>query len=118
MERSFPCARAWQATRRYCISSSPAEALRCARLPDVPRMPWTDAVCISQYDHEEKAQQVSIMSLIYRKAAGVLAWLGPAGLHTAEAITAATRHPYKLVTEAERDSAKGLCSRLWVRGVW
>ncbi|PSN58661.1 hypothetical protein BS50DRAFT_447644, partial [Corynespora cassiicola Philippines] len=37
---------------------------------------WIDAICINQYDDEEKGWQVGLMGKIYRQACGVLAWLG------------------------------------------
>lgn len=39
---------------------------------------WIDAVCINQNDNVEKSSQVGQMGNIYREAALVLAWLGPA----------------------------------------
>ncbi|KAH7074048.1 heterokaryon incompatibility protein-domain-containing protein [Paraphoma chrysanthemicola] len=37
---------------------------------------WVDAICIHQADIEERARQVEMMGLIYRKAREVLVWLG------------------------------------------
>ena len=39
---------------------------------------WIDAICINQTDTAEKNHQVRQMANIYRNAAGVLIWLGPA----------------------------------------
>lgn len=39
---------------------------------------WIDAVCINQWDMEEKGWQVRLMGDIYQQAFGVLAWLGAA----------------------------------------
>lgn len=38
---------------------------------------WVDAVCISQNDLEEKAQQIPLMRHIYAGCLEVLVWLGP-----------------------------------------
>ncbi|KAN0089070.1 HET domain containing protein [Hyaloscypha variabilis] len=38
---------------------------------------WVDAICINQSDNEERNAQVAMMSSIYKKAWGVIAWLGP-----------------------------------------
>lgn len=40
---------------------------------------WLDILCVNQNDAEERAQQASIMSEIYAKAARVLIWLGSGG---------------------------------------
>jgi hypothetical protein len=37
---------------------------------------WIDALCINQFDEEEKNEQVNKMALIYRKAYNVNIWLG------------------------------------------
>lgn len=38
---------------------------------------WVDAICINQHDLAEKAIVVPRMNLIYRRASGVIVWLGP-----------------------------------------
>ena len=52
------------------------EALRRMRLPDQFRVLWIDALCISQSDLDEKAQQVHMIGKIVSLASSVLAWLG------------------------------------------
>lgn len=37
---------------------------------------WADAICINQWDMQEKAQQISFMGEIYRKCSKVYCWLG------------------------------------------
>ena len=37
---------------------------------------WCDAICINQFDLQEKAHQVRIMFRIFEKAENVIAWLG------------------------------------------
>lgn len=53
-------------------------ALRHLRPPDTSRTVWIDAICINQAVLAERGQQVQLMPLIYRRAASVTVWLGPA----------------------------------------
>ena len=46
------------------------------RLSAQPRVLWIDALCISQSDLVEKAQQVHMIGKIVHHASSVLAWLG------------------------------------------
>ncbi|KAL6707265.1 hypothetical protein ACN47E_004253 [Coniothyrium glycines] len=51
-----------------------------------PRVIWADALCINQSDIEERQRQVKIMGSIYREAAQVVTYVGPADEDTAMAI--------------------------------
>ncbi|KAI1739227.1 heterokaryon incompatibility protein-domain-containing protein [Xylaria scruposa] len=53
------------------------ELLRFARLPQVTRHVWVDALCINQGNMEEKTQQVAKMGQIYRESSRVVVYLGP-----------------------------------------
>ncbi|KAL9629772.1 MAG: hypothetical protein Q9204_005084 [Flavoplaca sp. TL-2023a] len=53
-----------------------------------PRTLWVDATCINQSDDEERSQQVARMADIYKSAAKVLIWIGPAADNSALAIKA------------------------------
>ncbi|KAK4545619.1 hypothetical protein LTR36_002572 [Oleoguttula mirabilis] len=55
------------------------EALLAMRYSHKPRTLWVDALCIDQSNNEERNLQVSLMARIYRKAIGVLIWLGNDG---------------------------------------
>lgn len=57
-------------------------ALRHLRNQDLPRILWIDALCINQYDQQEKSNQVSIMQSIYANAAQVVIWLGTETEHS------------------------------------
>ena len=59
------------------VTMNLASALLNLRLAHRPRYLWVDALCINQYDNQEKASQVQNMFIIYRKAKIVIAWLGP-----------------------------------------
>lgn len=50
-----------------------------------PSFLWIDAICIDQDNKEERAQQVTLMREIYRRASQVLVWLGPATEQTVPA---------------------------------
>ena len=39
---------------------------------------WADAICINQKDEQEKINQVNMMGKVYKRAADVRDWLGPA----------------------------------------
>lgn len=51
-------------------------ALRHLRHPVHPRLFWVDAICVSQRNLRERAQQVVLMQRIFRQAAKVCVWLG------------------------------------------
>ena len=53
-----------------------AQALRRLRLPAEDRVLWADALCISQTDLDEKAQQVEMIGEIVKSARRTLAWVG------------------------------------------
>ncbi len=58
------------------ITRALASALRRFRRQSTTRRLWADAVCINQCDHEERAHQVALMSLVYQRARSVLIYLG------------------------------------------
>jgi hypothetical protein len=47
---------------------------------------WIDAICINQFNEDEKSQQIPLMAEIYRKASNVLIWLGVESDGSAEAM--------------------------------
>lgn len=105
----------------YRVSPSLAGALRRFRSEDTVRYLWADALCINQYDNDEKSQQVSFIHSIFRKASSVLVWLGGAGMHTSDAIAALflpTKTDRPPLTEDRRAGLQDLCFRPWARRVW
>ena len=58
------------------IGTNLDQALRRMRQPYSKRKLWVDALSISQSNLEEKAQQVKMISKIFRQAGKVLLWLG------------------------------------------
>ena len=61
--------------------------LKALRSDSETRCLWIDQICINQNDLDEKSAQVSIMGAIYRSAARVVVWLGPASPHSGEALS-------------------------------
>jgi len=62
--------------RRLSLQSNLILALSCLRDANSARTLWIDSICINQYDEQEKGHQVHRMSVIYRGAYRVVAWLG------------------------------------------
>jgi len=58
-------------------------ALRTLRSESKTRAIWADAICINQYDDQERGQQIGLMRDVYAFAKGVIASLGPATTATA-----------------------------------
>ena len=61
--------------------------LKALRSENEARSLWIDQICINQDDLEEKSAQVSVMGPIYRSAARVLVWLGPASPYSGQALS-------------------------------
>jgi hypothetical protein len=62
--------------KKFKIKPNLHEALRHLRDKDIFVSVWIDALCINQFDEEEKNEQVNKMALIYRQAYNVNVWLG------------------------------------------
>lgn len=62
--------------RPVAVTSNLFQALEHLRLPDEDRILWIDAICINQADLAERARQVGMMAVIYKKAHEVVIWLG------------------------------------------
>lgn len=58
------------------ITQNLHSALKQLRLVEHPRMIWIDQLCINQDDIQERNSQVLLMCRIYRRAQGVVIWLG------------------------------------------
>ncbi|KAI3399514.1 hypothetical protein diail_6536 [Diaporthe ilicicola] len=58
------------------------DALYHLRHESSPRRLWIDAVCINQYDTDEKMRQVMLMAEIYARCTSVVIWLGKPGPHS------------------------------------
>lgn len=72
----------------FAVTGNLHSALQHLRSKSSPRTLWVDAACINQRNDEERSQQVARMADIYRSAAKVLIWLGPAADNSAEALEA------------------------------
>lgn len=60
----------------FHLNSNLEAALRYLRYPKKKLVIWIDAICINQYNTEERNEQVSKMRLIYKGAQEVRVWLG------------------------------------------
>lgn len=76
---------------KLSITSSLAQALVDYPFRDNHVVLWADGICINQEDHEERAQQVSLMQRIYSEASIVTAWLGPEADNSNIALNLLTR---------------------------
>lgn len=80
------------------------------------RQLWVDAICINQNDNEEKNHQLALMPLIYRKAWGVLAWVGevPSGADRIIAEWTATHTDERRHIAAAAIMASPYWKRTWI----
>jgi hypothetical protein len=72
--------------RTVPITQNLALALRHLRQQLEPRVLWVDALCIDQFNNDEKSKQVALMGLIYSSANRVIVWLGPEKNQSSEAL--------------------------------
>ncbi|EON64071.1 hypothetical protein W97_03301 [Coniosporium apollinis CBS 100218] len=110
----------------YPITANLSNALRALRDPQQVYYIWVDAVCINQYDDEEKSVQVRRMIAIFRKAQSVIAWLGLkeecgyAAIDYLQDSTDVDEHRDECMPEL-REIHKGLqelYKRPWLRRTW
>lgn len=81
------------------VPTNTAKALRCARSLSEDRVVWIDAICINQDDLDERNDQVSMMSSIYRCSQCNLIYLGDDGDKATQAFTSIEA----LASEAEAE---------------
>lgn len=81
---------------------------------------WVDAVCINQRDNDEKGPQVQMMGQIYRRAARVLVWLGPAADGSDELLDYMTQGitDEQISDSALQSSSLAMMSRPWFTRIW
>ena len=72
--------------RPFAIGRNLASALSRLRYNEIPRILWVDALCIVMEDLAERAEQVTLMSDIYRSAIEVAAWVGNEDAYSDKAI--------------------------------
>jgi hypothetical protein len=63
---------------RLPVTRTVDKMLRHLRSTEKERFLWIDALCINQYDKEEKAEQISCMPTIFGEAKRVILWVGDA----------------------------------------
>ena len=66
----------------YEIAENLHIALMHLRRSNTDILLWVDALCISQTDHKERAQQIRCMNQIFSGADNVCIWLGPSEGHS------------------------------------
>jgi hypothetical protein len=68
-------------SRVWRVTPNLFHALKALQDEHTPRDLWVDALCINQFDDEEKTQQVKLMAEIYKNSAETQIWLNetPAG---------------------------------------
>ncbi|RSM08215.1 hypothetical protein CDV31_008223 [Fusarium ambrosium] len=86
------------------ITADLHDALEQFCLEDDTRSLWIDAICINQYDADEKSVQVQRMQDIYRNAKQVLVWIGQAKDHTGLAF----EQIHKLLACHDADAQKNI----------
>ncbi len=62
-------------------------AFHLPHLPQTPSYYWIDALCMNQGDVEERNTQVARMADVYKRADGVIVWLGKEDEFTQDALT-------------------------------
>ena len=73
------------------ITANVLDVLMHLRQSEKPRRLWIDQICLDQQNLRERSYQVSIMRLIYYKAARTIVWLGPSDKNTKMAFDSVTR---------------------------
>jgi hypothetical protein len=63
-------------SKPFYVTRNLYAALSELRQPDHDRLLWIDAICINQYDTDEKGDQVQMMRDIYARASRTIVWLG------------------------------------------
>lgn len=62
--------------KKLWITENLHSALQCLRYHEKDRLLWIDAICIDQFNLEERSGQVQKMGMIYGLAKRVIFWLG------------------------------------------
>ena len=117
------------------VTLSVYEALQQIRSKHESRYLWIDAICIDQYNLQERGHQVQQMSLIYQKAERVVIWLGQ-GTEETDLVMDSMKQLHNIFVEKEGDwrqlawfwikaSPAGcyegmrlILSRPWFRRIW
>ena len=68
-----------------------ANAINLPQMPKTPSYYWIDALCMNQEDIEERNAQVARMADVFKRADGVIVWLGKEDEFTNDALTTIRR---------------------------
>ncbi|CZR65524.1 uncharacterized protein PAC_15424 [Phialocephala subalpina] len=108
--------------KKIFVTENCDRALRDLRDDTAPITLWVDAICINQKDPDERAQQVSLMSEIYRYADEVLIWLGEGSESMAycfSLVPILKPMVFKYFTKGlSVDEIVDLCSKKWTTRIW
>ncbi|KAK5700736.1 hypothetical protein LTR97_005253 [Elasticomyces elasticus] len=93
------------------------------RLPGKMRYIWADGLSINQADDAEKSEQVKAMFSIFRKARGVLVWLGEGSRATGWLLDTLSRQGDEVLGQARidhrlTDALGEICAHPWPQRVW
>ncbi|KAN0121865.1 Heterokaryon incompatibility protein (HET) domain containing protein [Hyaloscypha variabilis] len=100
-EESFTC---------VPVTTNLALLLRNLRHSVISRLLWIDAICINQYDNDEKGHQVQLMATIYKLGARSTVWLGEERAGSTNALHLVDNcvqmaHPAIFIGEAEDEQS-------------
>ena len=127
---------AWGGPQRSCslyldsirlpITESLHSCLQELRSTQTRQIFWVDAICIDQFDMEERAQQVQMMEHIFNDAMTVFAWLGDVRTDSMPGVFETLRFIEKLYCKKDRfdfntEQQRKLClftKSAWFRRLW
>jgi hypothetical protein len=96
----------------FTVTANLHEALVHLRKKDGIRFLWVDALCINQYDLEEKARQIQKLHTLFKRAEQVVVWLGQEAIYTQLAMT--WMHSFCLHHESGCDSVGSVTRLAWL----
>ncbi|CCD52555.1 hypothetical protein ACHAPC_003355 [Botrytis cinerea] len=109
--------------KQFQVTVNLHDALLRLRDHSFERILWVDAICIDQYNHEERNHQVQIMAKIYSSAHRVIVWLGEEKVEVKGALEdiqlAANEGPKNLPKkELKQQRILKLLRNPWFQRIW
>jgi hypothetical protein len=104
-----PADRIYLSGKALPIASNLITALQHLRYVDKVLVIWVDAICIDQEKSDERAKQVPLMRLLYKRASTVRIWINEPDVDgKCDAVVALQSFPKTLTTRKERvESMRG-----------